>query len=65
LDALLARPVYYELAGLAVSGGDSRVPVEAHLDERAGIRPRGSVMGVWSAGAFFALESSDSPPNRV
>ena len=48
LDALLARPVYYELAGLAVTGpgaGDS-------------------VMGVWSAGAFFALEMSDSRPER-
>ncbi|WP_454885305.1 DUF1285 domain-containing protein [Sphingomonas oryzagri] len=40
LDALVARPVYYELASLA-------------LDERPG--PNGSA-GLWSDGAFFALE---------
>jgi hypothetical protein len=48
LNALLARPVYYELAGLAVTG-------PAASD---------SPMGVWSAGAFFALEMSDSRPGR-
>lgn len=40
LDALIARSVYYELAGLAVKGtaaGDT-------------------AMGVWSAGRFFSLE---------
>ena len=48
LDALLARPVYYELAGLAAKepgGGDSP-------------------MGIWSAGAFFALELPEQRPNR-
>jgi uncharacterized protein len=40
LDALVARPVYYELANLA-------------LDEEAG--PEGKT-GLWSDGAFFALE---------
>jgi hypothetical protein len=39
LDALVARPVYYELANLA-------------LDEQAG--PDGAI-GLWSDGAFFAL----------
>ena len=42
LDALVARPVYYELANLA-------------LDESAG--PDGQV-GLWSDGAFFALGSA-------
>jgi len=36
LDALVARPVYYELAELALAGGDPP--------------------GVWSGGAFFAME---------
>ncbi|OHC83291.1 MAG: hypothetical protein A3G73_05945 [Rhodospirillales bacterium RIFCSPLOWO2_12_FULL_67_15] len=40
LDALIARPVYYELAGLAVKG------------PAAG----GTAMGVRSAGAFSSLE---------
>ena len=40
LDALIARPVYYEMAGLAVEGPNSN----------------GAAMGVWSAGRFFALE---------
>lgn len=48
LDALLARPVYYELAGLAVTGPG------------AGDSP----MGIWSAGAFFALDRTDSRPDR-
>ena len=39
LDALVARPVYYELAGLAI-------------DEPAG--PNGAI-GLWSDSAFFAL----------
>ncbi|MEG3088642.1 DUF1285 domain-containing protein [Sphingomonas sp. PB4P5] len=39
LEALVARPVYYELATLALAG-----------DERPS--------GVWSNGAFFALESA-------
>ena len=43
LDALVARPVYYELAGLAVKG-----PTE-----------NDAALGVWSAGRFFALEQSD------
>lgn len=44
LDALVARPVYYELAHLA-------------LDEPAG--PDGAV-GLWSDGAFFALGSGEA-----
>ena len=40
LDALIARPVYYELANLA-------------LDEQPG---PGGRTGLWSDGAFFALE---------
>jgi hypothetical protein len=48
LDALLARPVYYELAGLAVTGPG----------------PGDSPLGIWSAGAFFALEMPDSRPVR-
>jgi hypothetical protein len=40
LDALIARPVYYELASLAVK------------ETTAG----GTAMGVWSAGVFFFLE---------
>lgn len=40
LDALIVRPVYYELAGLAVKGPPTS----------------GRAMGIWSAGAFFALE---------
>jgi hypothetical protein len=40
LDALIARSVYYELAGLAVKG------------TVAG----GAAMGIWSAGQFFSLE---------
>ena len=39
LEALVARPVYYELAALALAG-----------DEQPS--------GVWSNGAFFALESA-------
>jgi hypothetical protein len=39
LDALMSRPVFYELAELAVQKDD--------------------VMGVWSGGVFFALESQD------
>ena len=42
LDALIARPVYYELAGLAVEG----------------IVAGQAAMGVWSMGVFFALGSS-------
>jgi hypothetical protein len=38
LDALVARPVYYELAELALAAG-------------------GEEPGVWSAGAFFPLET--------
>ncbi|MES2338988.1 MAG: DUF1285 domain-containing protein [Pseudomonadota bacterium] len=37
LEALIARPVYYELASLALAGDDTP-------------------SGVWSDGAFFALE---------
>ncbi|MHA6722732.1 DUF1285 domain-containing protein [Sphingomonas sp. RS2018] len=37
LDALIARPIYYELAAMAEAGDDGRA-------------------GVWSDGAFFALE---------
>ncbi len=37
LEALVARPVYYELAERALAGDDA-------------------VPGVWSAGAFFALQ---------
>lgn len=39
LEALVARPVYYELATLALASEDSPP-------------------GVWSAGAFFALETT-------
>ena len=46
LDALIARPVYYELAGLAVEGTIAA----------------GQAMGVWSAGAFFPLERSLESP---
>lgn len=42
LDALIARPVYYELAALAVEGTDEDRPT----------------MGVWSAGVFFSLGNS-------
>lgn len=38
LEALIARPVYYELAGIALANN-------------------GAPHGVWSNGAFFALES--------
>lgn len=38
LEALIARPVYYDIAERALSGGDDPA-------------------GVWSNGAFFALES--------
>jgi hypothetical protein len=48
LDALLARPVYYELASLAVKGPEAA----------------GAAMGVWSAGAFFALENLETRPNE-
>lgn len=44
LEALVARPVYYELANLA-------------LDEQAG--PDGNP-GLWSNGAFFALGSPEA-----
>lgn len=44
LDALVARPVYYELANLA-------------LDEAPG--PDGQA-GLWSDGAFFALGAADA-----
>ena len=37
MEALVARPVYYELANLAIAGGDEPP-------------------GLWSKGAFFALE---------
>lgn len=40
LDALMTRPVFYELAELAVT--------------------HGGVTGVWSGGAFFALEQTDA-----
>ena len=40
LDALIARPVYYELAALAVEG----------------IVAGRAAMGIWSMGAFFALD---------
>lgn len=39
LDALVARPVYYELANLAIEEG-------------------AAPLGLWSEGAFFALEPS-------
>ena len=39
LEALIARPVYYELAELALAEG-------------------GDPPGLWSGGAFFALEGS-------
>ena len=39
LEALVARPVYYELATLALAGADAPA-------------------GVWSNGAFFALEAA-------
>jgi len=39
LEALVARPVYYELAQIALAGDDDPA-------------------GVWSSGAFFALEPS-------
>jgi hypothetical protein len=39
LDALVARPLYYELAEIALAGGDSPP-------------------GIWSDGAFFALEGA-------
>ncbi len=45
LDALLLRPVYYELAGLA-------------CEERVDGRPR---LGVWSAGRFFPLDDEAAP----
>jgi len=48
LDALLARPVYYELADLAVKGPGTK----------------GTTMGTWSAGMFFLLEPSDSRQNQ-
>jgi hypothetical protein len=44
LDALVARPVYYELAGLAI-------------DAPAG---PGGAIGLWSDGAFFALGTPDA-----
>lgn len=44
LDALVARPVYYELAGLAV-------------DEPVG--PDGAI-GLWSDGVFFSLGQADA-----
>jgi hypothetical protein len=40
LDALVARPVYYELANLALDGTPGP----------------GGAIGLWSDGAFFALE---------
>jgi hypothetical protein len=43
LDALVARPVYYELANLAIDAPPG---------------PDGTI-GVWSDGAFFALGSAD------
>ena len=40
MEALVARPVYYELANLAIAGGDEPP-------------------GLWSKGAFFALEPTE------
>ncbi|AOH86046.1 hypothetical protein AWL63_20870 [Sphingomonas panacis] len=40
MDALVARPVYYELAALAIASGDEPP-------------------GLWSKGAFFALEPTE------
>jgi len=48
LDALLARPVYYGLADLAVKGPGAK----------------GATMGTWSAGMFFPLEPSDFRENQ-
>ena len=45
LDALVARPVYYELAELALAEG-AEPP------------------GLWSGGAFFALEPGHEPRRR-
>lgn len=45
LEALILRPVYYELAGLAVP-------------PPAGSAWPGDCLGVWSHGAFFSLGSS-------
>ncbi len=50
LDALIARPVYYELASLAVKG--TGAPAPKPMDPAASF----AAMGVWSAGAFFSLE---------
>lgn len=43
LEALVARPVFYELAGLA-------------LDEQPADAAPDATVGLWSAGAFFPLE---------
>lgn len=43
LEALVARPVFYELAGLA-------------LDEQPADAAPDAAVGLWSAGAFFPLE---------
>jgi len=40
LEALVARPVFYELAEMSQPGPDG-------------------LLGVWSGGAFFALEGED------
>jgi hypothetical protein len=45
LDALVARPVYYELANLAIDGEPG---------------PDGAI-GLWSAGAFFPLDPAAAP----
>ncbi|MEK7245447.1 MAG: DUF1285 domain-containing protein [Pseudomonadota bacterium] len=45
LDALIARPVYYELAALAVEETTES----------------GAAVGVWSAGAFFILGTARAP----
>ena len=77
LDALIARPVYYELAGLAVEGPGAQAPQlnDPAASSAPGLssgRPAppgagGRTMGVWSAGAFFSLEQpeSESPRSRI
>jgi len=49
LEALILRPVYYELAELAVTS-------QSELSGESG--EKGECLGVWSKGVFFPLETS-------
>ena len=53
LEALILRPVYYELAQLAV---ESPAPESDNGDPNKG-EARGTCLGVWSKGVFFPLET--------